>query len=288
MIRTIQRISFLQAILILFCLFAYFTNTSIISAQESVANFDEAFNEYNLTLGEYRETHRNYVLKRAQHLKFSTLNSKTEAEKATYDILSKRDEVIIKYLSALHERVLEAEGLSQTDIDSLQLKINDEIVWYENHKESLSTASTLDDFVEDSALAKQRYIKKSKSLFYEILATISYGRISDFNERSLSLLTNVKDKLEKIRKDEREEYKLNPEQENVIDRWLFESESRVLRGEVKKQEALTLINEFYKSRKDKVQDKYLKTMTILGESQLIFKETSSNLLEVVKAIKTTQ
>lgn len=250
---------------------------------QSLSSFDEAFQEYLSKFDEYDVAHQEYVLKRAQYLRFKTLKSQEEAHAATLIMLQKRDDVVIYYIKALGKRLGEAIGITDARRSSLNFRMNEEISWFENHKEVLTSAGSLDDLVQDSEEAKERF-ESLQPLAYEVLATISLGRITDFRERVNDLYDQVKGKVEDIKKEERDEYKLADAKLQTIDRWLFESENRIIRGE-EKEGAAALKIENMSSIPNTAFGEYNNALSLMGEAQLFYKEGSSFLKEVIREIK---
>ncbi|OGM34896.1 hypothetical protein A3D01_00265 [Candidatus Woesebacteria bacterium RIFCSPHIGHO2_02_FULL_39_13] len=246
-------------------------------------SFDEAFQEYLSRIDEYDVAHQDYVLKRAQYLRFKTLKSREEAHSATLVMLQKRDDVIIYYIKALEKRLDEAIGVTNGRRESLNFRTNAEIDWLENHKEVLTSAGSLDDLIEDSDEAKERF-SSLQPLVYEVLATISLGRIIDFQERVNDLYNQIKTKVEDIKKEERDEYKLSESKLQTIDRWLFESGNRIIRGEEKQDNAAVKI-ENLSAISATAFSEYYNSLSLMGETQLFYKEASSFMKEVIREIK---
>ena len=144
----------------------------------------------------------------------------------------------------------------------------------------------MDDLVKDSDLAEKRW-EGVEPLVYEVMITLPYGKISDFTQRSDSALTAVKNKLEIIRDEDREGYKFSNEKFEVLDRWTFETNARIVRSKEKQVEVDNMIVLIVKQRKA-ILKHYNDMIGVLGESQLFLKEANTFLREVIREIKTAE
>lgn len=263
-------------------LFFYFVVPSEISSQTDFAN---AYKEYTLRVESYKVAHDEYILARSQYLKFKTLTSENNAKEATIRMLEARDEVLIKYLVALKVRIDEIKGTSNETRESLFLRLDEEMKWFLDHKDHLSSAGTLDDLVSDSDKAKKRF-ESIDPLIYEALSTISSGRLNNLKERLNNIFSDVRNKINEIKEEEREEYKFSTRKIQIIERWISETESRIARGEEKRAEAKTLISGI--TGKGKSVDRYNEVLTKLNEGQQYFREASLNVVEIISEIKTAE
>ena len=251
--------------------------------EEEGLDFDKTYQEYNLVLDEYKKLHTEYVLKRAQYLRFKTLKSKEESFDATLTMLQARDDVVVSYLLALKSRLSEATGVADGKRNALNIRINQKSGWFSEHREVLISAGTLGDLVKDSSEAKEEYVQVI-TLSYEVLATMSEGKIVDFNERLSTLFEAVEKKLGEIESEEREEYVLSTRKLQVIDRWMFDSENRFVRGEEKQVEAENTLS-LFAGQKGSALEKFNRITSTLGEARLFYKEVSTFLKEVIVEIK---
>lgn len=267
----------ISSFLLIFLLF----NPVYVSSQ---ADFREAYNLYSLSIEEYKKTHDNYVLTREQYLSFKTLQAETNAREATAKMLQARNDVVIEYFKTLKAKIAKTPGISDEDANDLNTRSDIEIAWYEDHKSRVPSAGTLEDLISDSEEASNRF-EGNEPLVYEILSTISLGKVVNFRERINELFSSIKDKTVEIREEGRNEYKFSAEKLQDIDRWVFETEGRITRSQEKQQdseEAISQIGE--KQINDKAQ--YSRVLSSLGESHQYLKEASSFLGEVIREIKT--
>lgn len=264
-----------------------FFHTPILSQEEKEdkeGNFDLAYEEYRLNIEEYEKAHDDYVLRRAQYLRFGTQTSRENAYDATKAMLEERDGVVISYLKSLEWRLKEADGLGGSLRDDLLVEIQEEILWHEEHKEDLSSAVTLEDLVKDSDKAKNRNTKNTEDISFKALSYLSYGKYNTLQERLDELLEDLKEKVRDIKEEEREEYMLDEEKLQTIDRWIIESERHIARSKEKKDESL----EYAFGTKAKKQvnlGSYNLVLDRLEESRILLRETITFLKELMRQIK---
>ncbi|KKQ41381.1 MAG: hypothetical protein US60_C0042G0014 [Microgenomates group bacterium GW2011_GWC1_37_8] len=150
----------------------------------------------------------------------------------------------------------------------------------------MSSAGTLDDLVKESNLASNHY-NLIQPLFYEVLAVISQGRIYYYNDRTDEMLSRVRGKVEQIRGEERDEYRFSSEKQQVLDRWMFESEGRFSRSKEKQVEVDAIVLDFIRKRGSLLTN-YNSVVSKLGEAQLFLKESNTFILEIIREIKTAE
>jgi hypothetical protein len=273
-----------------FVLFLFLNSNTVFAQEETATESSEVplltsvYADYTKIIDEYTKLHDDFIVKRAQYLRFKTLKSQEEAQASTLSMLQKRDDVVVSYLKVLQSRIEEAVGVTDSRRDALNFRINGEIQWFTEHREILTSAASLSDLVKDSTKAELRF-DSVISLAYEVLANTSYGHIVDFQERVKDLQGNLKMKVENIKSEERDEYKLSSDKLQVIDRWIFESDNRIVRGEERQGGAEISITDLNRYTGTAVLGSYNQTLTKLGESQLYYKEASSFMREVIREIK---
>lgn len=266
---------------------SFFTASKVFSQEPpqevTKVTFNQAYDEYMGFFEEYNNAHAEYVLKRSQYLKFQTLKSSQDAYAATLTMLEKRDDVAVSYLKVLMARLEEGIGILESKKDNLFYRINEEIDWYTNHKNNLSTTGSLDDLVSDSNLAANRWLRVDP-LAYEIMSVLAQGKITNYDKRMDEILIEMKDKIELIRADEREGYTFSSDKFQIIDRWIFEADGKITRSKEKQIEADNMIKTLFGSKKSSVIT-YNSIISKLTESQLFIKEANQFIKEIVKQVK---
>lgn len=245
--------------------------------------FNQAYAEYFGFIEQYNKAHDVYVLKRAQTLKFDSLKSKQEAFDATLVMLQMRDEVVISYLKVLRIRLNDGIGIPNAKKDGLFLRIDDEIEWFTYHRDNLTTTGSLDDLVSDSQIAAGRW-PRIDPLAYEVMAVLSQGKITKFSERLNKIFDGTKNKLDTIRNDEREGYSFSSTKFQILDRWVFEADGKIVRSNDKQKEAEELISQIVDIKKSAAPN-YNLILSKLNESRLYMSETSGFIKEIIKQVK---
>jgi hypothetical protein len=259
----------------------------VVKSQEEPTAFEVAYQEYKDTVEDYQGAHDAYVLAKAQYLRFKTQKSKEEAYDATLKMLQERDNIFISYYEAMKERLFESDGLSDTQRDDLLVEIDAEIAWYTEHRENLSSTTSLDDLVDDSRDAERQYDRFTTSTVYKSLSFISYSKYNVLAQRLDELFEDLKEKIEEIRTEDRDEYRLSDERLQSIDSWVLESERHVVRSNEKEN----LVVEYANGTAKRGQVDY-RTYTLvldtLGDTRLLLKETTNYLKEIIRLIKTKE
>jgi len=263
--------------IILTLLFLLFIAPRSLHAQ---TNYSDAFLQYNLKSEDYSKAHDAYVVKRSAYLKFKSLQSEKEAKDATVLMLQTRDDVVVYYLMAVSAKMAETKGIPDSERVADQKYIDDEIAFFKDHKIKIPSAGTLQDLVNDSKLASDRFTFDNRNVFYKVLFSISNGKILDLRSRIGDNLTTVKNKVNTIRDETRPEYQFNADKISAIDRFVFESENKLARADDKEVTATDtkVLREF-------TVDEYTKRLGVLSEMQQLLKEASSFLKEIVNQIK---
>jgi len=255
----------------------------------SETEFETAYNFYQTQVGEYQSAHAEYILKKTQYTRFKTLQSQQEAQEATVKMLEARDDVVISYMEALKLLLKESVGVSDSDRTTLNVRIDADIDWWTEHKEKIPSAGSLEDLSADSKVAQGRY-NFVEPLFYEVMATISSGKITDFDERLSDIFGEVKDKIIEIKSEERDDYKLSGQKLSQLDRWILEADNRLLRAEEKHAEADKEIGTIVVAaqRRQNPIGVYNTAILRLNEAQQFLKDSGTYMKEIIKEVKTKE
>lgn len=276
----------LKIVFSLILLVACFLFPLAVHSQNAEPNFDAAFESYTQSKELYDSAHEDYVFARAQYLRFRTLKSRTDARDATLRMLEARDDVVITYLEALSTRLGGAMGLTPERKSNLFVKLTTEKDWFTEHKAGLSSAATPEDLADDSDEAKARF-DQIVPLFYETLATTAFGKTTDMRDRVRQLNTQLRQKVDELKLEERDDYKFSSDKLLRLDRWLFESENRLVRVDDKLNESEVLISQINSNQRFNIAT-YNNSLTRLEEGRGYMNEALSFLKEVIKDVKTEE
>jgi hypothetical protein len=252
-------------------------------SQDVPENVD-IYKKHSLNKEVYRNTHSEYLLKRTQYLKFRTLKSQTDVREATVAMLSARDEVVISYLEILKGELDRGVGVSDSERSILSSEIERGIDWHREHKGKLPSAGSLEDLVVDSSEARDQYAFIAL-LHRKVSAVLLSGKVGDFESRTLDVYARVKEKLAEVKSKESEEDKFSDKKLQIIDRWIFEGENKVVRGQDKRTLAKSLVSSLFALEQKEEQKNYNLAVSSLGEALLFFGEAGSYVSEVVRQIK---
>ena len=241
------------------------------------------YSAYITSLENYQKVHDEYNLARSQYLIFETLKSKTVAQNSALEMLEARSTVVIDYLSFLKGKVESLEGVDTAKAVSTVSMLDDEIVWYSDHKSKLTSALTLEDLLADSKQAEDHF-EYTQKVYYSSLSLISDGVVGGNTEKLLILSQNLKNKLQTIKSDSNNVLSL--EKTQLIDRWVFESDARIERIDGKRKDTEPLASKIMSSKTAGEPEKFYNKITpLLEEAKQYLAEANSFLVEVVKEIK---
>lgn len=259
------------------------TNSGLVAEPtEAPFNFEKAYKDYVFTQDTYNRAHADYVLAKGQYTQANTLASNAKAREATAAMLIARDDVLIVYLIALRQRLVESIGISQSTEDGLVKRIETEISWYRSHKSRISSASTLEDLSSDSESAKKHYLT-TDPLVYESLSSLPVGKVTSLRSNFTDVLASLKEKTTKIRGN-------GDLDTTTAERWIIETENKLSRSVDKQVEAqglvVTISSDDPRTMKVDKNEVYNQVNFRLEESLQFLKEASGFVREVIKQLKT--
>ncbi len=243
----------------------------------SFAQYTDRLNDYISALGNFNASFAEFDLAKGQYMASKTLTSQSKLQVATYTMLSNRDEAIKTYLTALKTKLNEAAGVTDPEKKLFGTKLDTEINFFATHKNSLSSAATLEDQEKDSSVARDRFVA-DEIVLYQALIALPSGKITDFSSKLSNVLNQTKEKIIQVRLEGEKDTQL-------IERWVLEVENRIQRAQAKQTEAKALIAEI-KVKQDDNKSNYDKAVFRLQEALQYLKEANSYLKEIMKEIKT--
>lgn len=258
-------------ILVWFLILPSRVNAQEIDYAASYKNYINTYDSYQADLSDYR-------LAKAQYEQAGTLVSETKAREATLAMLRSRDGVVIAYLDAIRLKVVEGEGLSEAFRNGLIDRINSEIFWFQDHLERLDSAGTLEDLVEDSKEASDRFVETQK-VIYDALGTVANGKVTVLRNELNAVLSDTRTKTFEIRSNG----DLNVD---GIDRWLSEIDEKLTRSLDKSIEAESKVQSLYSSKRSNDQNEiYNEVLGLLEESVQLLRDGSRFMKEILKVFK---
>jgi len=270
-----KRLSVILTILIISLLISHFSPKTSFS-QEKVFDYNRAYNDYIYIYNQYRLAHTDYVAARQAFIAYKTLTSKTEALGKTLKMLQLRDEATRTYLAALRMKLAEMTGISNYEQNILYLKLDTEVNWYIKHRNELTSAGSLEDLVNSSRKAQDKY-QETEVLIYQALGTILASKETTLRENSKQQIEILKGKVAEIRQ-------RGDKETTILERWLLEAENRLTRSQEKQFAAQQILAKIKSYDQDKIQS-YNQAQFTLEESHQYLKEANSYLKELIREVK---
>jgi|GEM_PF-2615770 len=146
---------------------------SKVSAQTLTS--DRAYSDYQFNLTVYEQAFSDYENAKNAYLANQTLELKDVARQKTKIMLVDRDQLMVVYLTALRTKISEQPGLNGDDKNNIFGKIDAEVTFYSNHKNSYTDNSSLDDLFATSSQSENQYKGTTILVVDESLFDISLG-----------------------------------------------------------------------------------------------------------------
>ncbi len=259
--------------------FVLFFSFHMVFAEEEEFTYEKAYQDYVYMTDLYQDAHGEYLLAKAQYSQAQTLTSQSKAQLATVNMLAARDDVVITYLRALRMRLLEEDAVDIQAKNSLFARIDADIAWFENHKDTIPSAGTLNDLESDSEEAYDRFMFTQR-LTYETLSLIPYYKLKSTREDMTAVLNETKGKIQEIRQK-------GDHDVAFAERWVLETENKLIRALDKEVEAQNLVFQIQsQSSRETGKSQYENVLTHLLEANQYLREANSYMIEIIKQIKT--
>jgi hypothetical protein len=168
--RHMRKLFLIPALLVLFAL-------PILSTQRVVASSSQAYQDYLSQFDQYRQSYSDFQVAKNEYAKFKSLSAQTDALTKTKLMLTKRNALLLSYLSLLNEKLNEDQGLSVSDKQSYQTLIKNEETFLETQSATVPSAQSLDDVTHISQALESHYIVLQTSI-RQILLGLSLGQLS--------------------------------------------------------------------------------------------------------------
>lgn len=204
-------------------------------------------------------------------------------------MLMSRDEVVITYIKLLSFSLNDAKGVIEESRQSLSLDLIQENEFFTDHKQRISSAQTLEELVSDSDEAADRF-EDDHRLFYKVLSHISTAQVNEYSRRFDLSRAELIAKVDQIKSETRDDYKLDQEKLDLIDGWLLESENSVDRADQKLEESVNSIAllDDTKGQENRFEfaSQYDHTVDLLQQTTTHFTQAIRFLNEVIQEVTT--
>jgi hypothetical protein len=163
------------------------------SARAQVFDFNKAYQDYQYSLGVYRNAYSSYQDSKDFYLKNPTLTLKEDARQKTLAMLKDRDQLGAVYLTMLRMKIVETKGLSEDDKNIIFGKIDPEVKWYQDHDKSYNSGDPLEVLFTKSGESESHYKATTLPIIYESLFDISLGAQAGMQNDMTVIYTSLKD-----------------------------------------------------------------------------------------------
>ncbi|GEM_PF-3826716 len=233
--------------------------------------------DYQYQNEKYREAYQVYLKTREAYLKYQTLTSQTDFNKASQDFLYLRAKVLRNYFQVIKKILRETVDIEPNQRQALILALDreiDSLEAYENQLQNLQQP-TLNDLWEIS-LRVERRVNFYKKLAYQSLANIILGRMRSLNSESVAINFLLEEKI-----------KNNPDKEvTLLNQWLQTVRDKTYQSQKNLEKAENYLELLNKSETGQdAYNFYLKIQEELGKAKAGFLENLNFQREILITIK---
>lgn len=174
--------------------------------------FAKSREDYVFASDNYRTSLSDFNLKRGAYKKNPTLSLKEELRISIFKFSASRNNLLKVYLTMLRLKTYESLGLETSEKENILSKLDSEISWYDNRKNSYNQNDKLEDIVNKTKDEDSRYETDTKPTIYLTLSTNSLGDVIDIKNKHIKLYQKLKAEAQNL-------INLGRADENLFDRW---------------------------------------------------------------------
>ncbi len=174
--------------------------------------FAKSREDYVFANDNYRNSLSDFNLKRGVYKKNPTLSLKEELRISIFKFSTSRNNLLKVYLTMLRLKTYESLGLETSEKENILSKLDSEISWYENRKNSYNQNDKLEDIVNKTKEEDSRYETDTKPIIYLALSTNSLGDVIDIKNKHIKLYQKLKDEAQNL-------INLGRADASLFDRW---------------------------------------------------------------------
>lgn len=145
-------------------------------AKAQTFDYNKAFEDYQYNLTLYRQSFSDYENAKNAYLQGGqTLPLKEAARQKTLAMLKTRNQLLVVYLTALRQKIVEDRGLVFDEKNTLFGKIDQEVAWYLSDKSNYRDSDSLENLFTKNEAVKDRFKKNTSLVVSEVLIYIGVG-----------------------------------------------------------------------------------------------------------------
>lgn len=192
-------------------------NNTVVNIFAQDFTFTKAREDYVFTKDNYKKDLFDYNLKKDSYNKNPTLSLKEELRLSLYKFVGTRNNLIKNYLTMLRIKTLESTSIENSQKESIYTKIDPEVVWFGDRKNSYTNNTNLEDLLNKSKEEDLRYERDSLPIIYFTLAHISLGEVRTIKDSHIKIYNNLKNEADTL-------VKLGRADAGLFDRWFKDIE----------------------------------------------------------------
>lgn len=252
---------------------------SLVSVSAAASpEYNRAYQDYTHAFNQYRRSHQEYLTAKNKYSSYQTLVAKTEALNATAEMLTRRDETLKTYLTAVRFKLSETADTTLSlsyFANMLYLNLEKEINWLTEHQSKFSSAGSFKDLLKFSQETEEKH-PVFELLAYQALGTTINGRFTELSRQTKTEIDQLEKKVAAIR----EEGKMET---TTPERWLLEAKNKfALSLQKQNQASQSLVN---LKAGQQTASSFNNSIILLEESNQYLKETASYLLEIISFLR---
>lgn len=193
--------------------------------------YQKALTDYDFTKSTYSDKLTDFNEKKAAYQKNQTLALKEELRLSLFTFLGERNNLIRSYLTTIRFRAAESQGLSQNQKETVYTKIDTEVKWYENHKNTYLQSDLLETLLEKSKTEDKQWTDTTTPAVYFVLSNISLGDVTYLRQRHEDIYNGLKTEADSL-------VSLGRADNSLFSRWFNDIEKEI--NNVKAVEAKAL------------------------------------------------
>lgn len=231
------------------------------------ADFDSTYQNYLSQYDQYRLALTNYQTARNRYLTYQTLISQSTALNNTKTFLVARDQTLIFYLKLL---------LEKNPDENYRKLLNEDLIFYQDHLNTISAVGNLPDVVSVSDKAKEHF-PQTEVLSRQTIINILLNKLKNINENQNKIESGFEEKINFLKNQEKDT--------TTLERWILSFKGKQLLVNQKIEEAQALSDKLEPKSSDQLSKDFREIQTVVYDANQYLKEGTSFLVEIEKELK---